>query len=422
MLARSLLRCATRRPQCLPLPRRPTAIAVPAVNIAAPRRHLYENVRQAIRDEVPKGRWGKNQTMAVIAFLLASSGIGIALYSYTTYLRFISSTMHNYPAPVAKELRRALYYNLYDQPQPAIKHFRRALEQCTLHELSPLSDEVTGIKLELAGLLEKHGLPDKAATVLEHVLDEVAAGANDLPRGPERTRLLKRGVGVGLKLGELYMGREKSAQAEEALVWAVQTMLRERQRRQQGGAAGGEGEGEGEGGEGGVVVVDEGEWLSDEEAGMALESLAACYLEREQHFLATPLLLQALEMAPRGDCHAVVIMNNLSTSLAQQPLPPHAPITRHQLIADSAVKWAEKALALANTITPPARTDECDTGCVAATYNLGEFAEMLGDKETARRRYAEAASLARGLGMAEGVERAEEALGRLERGGKRGEK
>ncbi|RPB13409.1 hypothetical protein P167DRAFT_573430, partial [Morchella conica CCBAS932] len=129
-----------------------------------------------------------------------------------------------------------------------------------------------------------------------------------------------------------------------------------------------------------------------------------------QHFLATPLLLQALELAPRGDCHAVIIMNNLSLSLAQQPLPPHAPITRHQLIADSATKWAEKALSLSNSIAPPQRTRECDEGCVAATYNLGEFAEMLGDREGARRRYAEAASLARGLDMREGVRRAEGAL------------
>lgn len=106
-------------------------------------------------------------------------------------------------------------------------------------------------------------------------------------------------------------------------------------------------------------------------------------------------------------------MNNLSLSLAQQPLPPHAPITRQQLIADSATKWAEKALALASAIAPPQRTRECDEGCVAATYNLGEFAEMLGDTETARRRYAEAASLARALEMEEGVVMAEGALRRV---------
>ncbi|KAI5853219.1 hypothetical protein DFP73DRAFT_628523 [Morchella snyderi] len=425
MLARSLLRCATRRPQCLPALRCPPALASAANT--PPRRHLYENVRQSIRDEVPKGRWGKNQTMAVIAFLLASSGIGIALYSYTNYLSFVQHTLHNYPAPVANELRRALYYNLYDQPQPAIKHFRRALEQCAAHGLSPLSDEVTGIKLELAALLEKYEQPGKAAAVLEHVLaelrgadadaDAAAAAAEDLPRGAERTRLLRRGVAVALKLGDVQLRRGEGARAEEPLVWAVQTMLRERQhrerRRQEGGGGeggvvgGGEGEGEG--------AVDEGEWLSDEEAGMALESLATYYLGREQHFLATPLLLQALELAPKGDCHAVVIMNNLSLSLAQQPLPPHSPITRHQLIADSATKWAEKALALAASIAPPARTPECDAACVAATYNLGEFAEMLGDRAGAARRYTEAASLARGLGVEEGVARAEEALARVQR-------
>lgn len=106
-------------------------------------------------------------------------------------------------------------------------------------------------------------------------------------------------------------------------------------------------------------------------------------------------------------------MNNLSTSLAQQHIPPGAPITREQLINDSATKWAQKALKVSGNISPPERTEECDIGCVVATYNLAEFAEILNNKQLARKRYEEARSLAKGLGLNEGVQKAEEGLRRL---------
>lgn len=106
-------------------------------------------------------------------------------------------------------------------------------------------------------------------------------------------------------------------------------------------------------------------------------------------------------------------MNNLSVSLAQQYIPPSAPITREQLITDSATKWAEKALKVSNNIKPPYRTEECDTGCAVAMYNLAEFAEILNDKDVARKRYVEARSLAKGLGLKEGIQKADESLRRL---------
>jgi hypothetical protein len=41
---------------------------------------------------------------------------------------------------------------------------------------------------------------------------------------------------------------------------------------------------------------------------------------------------------------------------------------------------------------------------VVATHNLGEIAEMLGNKEAAIERYREAVSLAKGIGYQEGLE------------------
>jgi hypothetical protein len=63
-------------------------------------------------------------------------------------------------------------------------------------------------------------------------------------------------VGVSVKLGELYANEyvaEKEV-AEERLVWAVETVLKELQRREKEG-----------------VKHDEGEWMSPEEIGGSLE-------------------------------------------------------------------------------------------------------------------------------------------------------
>lgn len=46
-------------------------------------------------------------------------------------------------------------------------------------------------------------------------------------------------------------------------------------------------------------------------------------------------------------------------------------------------------------------------------HNLGEFAEMLGDRELAKQRYLEARSLAKAIGIEEGVKKAEEGLKRV---------
>lgn len=109
-------------------------------------------------------------------------------------------------------------------------------------------------------------------------------------------------------------------------------------------------------------------------------------------------------------------MNNLSISIAQQsPLPTQGqpPVSRDVLVGNAKL-WAEKAVALAATIAPPDRNEECDSGCAVATHNLGEFAEMAGNIEEARKRFTEAKSLASAIGFRDGIENAEEALARLQ--------
>jgi hypothetical protein len=135
-------------------------------------------------------------------------------------------------------------------------------------------------------------------------------------------------------------------------------------------------------------------------------------------------------MSPPKGCHTVIlsklkwfmvditlthIVNNLSISLAQQsppPTPGQPPVSRDALVSN-AKAWADKAVAIAANIAPPDRTEECDVGCAVATHNLGEFAEMVGDIEEARKRFGEAKSLAKAIGFQEGVINAEDGLRRI---------
>jgi tetratricopeptide (TPR) repeat protein len=130
-------------------------------------------------------------------------------------------------------------------------------------------------------------------------------------------------------------------------------------------------------------------------------------------------------MKLRADLHIAV--NNISTCLAQQTPPPtsltgassresfpNTPAPSHEQLVEQATQWANKALARAATIAPPDRSEECDVGCAVATHNLGEFLEMEGKLDDARKKYDEAASLAKAVGFEEGQENAKTALKRIE--------
>lgn len=112
-------------------------------------------------------------------------------------------------------------------------------------------------------------------------------------------------------------------------------------------------------------------------------------------------------------------MNNLAISLAQQNPPPGfsqsqpaASVSSH--ISD-ARQWALQSLALAASIKPPERTEECDEGCAVAIISLGDFALMDGDIAEARRRYEEGKGISKGIGFADGVTMANENLKNLGR-------
>lgn len=292
--------------------------------------------------------------------------------------------------------------------------------------MDAFSDEIIGVKIQVASLMERLEQYSKAIQVLEILkkdsLEWIARYGGLEDRKQQRTRVLAKCVGISVKLGELYgtpVIYNRDA-AEERLVWAVETVLKEQQRRQTSGA----------------TDESDGPWMSPSEVGAALEALAHNYEDKNQHYLATPLFLQALSLLPQtgNNCHSVVLMNNLASSLAQQSpraaqaaqtysqsrninTAPAGPSATRETMIDNAKTWAQKALDVAAKIGPPERDEECDVGCAVATHNLGEFAEMLQNFTEARQRYQEAISIARAIGFEEGVENSSARLRKLKGSG-----
>jgi hypothetical protein len=182
-----------------------------------------------------------------------------------------------------------------------VKYYKEALRIADEIGMDPFSDEIIGVKIQLAQLMEKVQQYRKAIDILEIVKRDNLRWMEELGSKPgnegKRTKVLGRTVGISVKLGELYANQyvdEKEA-AEERLVWAVEAVLKEQKRRQEEG-----------------VKPEEGGWMDPEQIGGTLEALGHHYEEKDQHYLAAPLFLQALTLSPPTSCHTAVLSKAIS--------------------------------------------------------------------------------------------------------------
>ncbi|KAF1844990.1 uncharacterized protein K460DRAFT_283710 [Cucurbitaria berberidis CBS 394.84] len=378
-------------------------------------RRYRSTMREQFRDQYYKSPVLFPFAIGVIALV---SGICV-LYIPWYYRNVIIKPYHNFPEPVAKKLRKALFYSRgkWLDIREANKHFRQALALADELGMDPFSDEIMGVKYTIAALFEDAGYYSLAIDVLEIMRNDCQRWADEFSdrhwNNGNRSRVKKNMVQISLKLGLLYDTRyvNEPENAEKRLVEAVESALSEKQRRERDG-----------------VKPGEGPWMTDDEMGGTLEALGTHYEQFDSHYLATPLFVKALELCPPKSCHSVVLMNNISTCLVQQTPPSSSdaitmssapsdfPVTNsapRTLLIEQARQWATKALAQAAAIKSPDRNDECDVGCAVATHNLGEFFEMEGKISEARQKYEEAASLAKKMGFAEGQTNARAGLKRL---------
>ncbi|KAL8848068.1 MAG: hypothetical protein Q9221_006869 [Calogaya cf. arnoldii] len=163
---------------------------------------------------------------------IISAAIGLVYANYL-YQSYIIGEFAAFPEPVARKLRRALYYSNYDiQPENALKYYKQALAVAEEIGMDPFSDEILGVKFQLASFFENRiHRPRMAIEILERVrkscLDFIGDGeiGGEMKDRGKRTRVLGQCVRMSAKLGELYAGPEimEAEQAEESLVWAVTT-------------------------------------------------------------------------------------------------------------------------------------------------------------------------------------------------------
>lgn len=129
--------------------------------------------------------------------------------------------------------------------------------------VDPFSDEILGVKIQIAAMFEKIENYQRAIDVLEIVRRDCLRWMDELGdkhwNDGKRTRVLAKTIAISVKLGDLYAGDQvlNKEAAEERLVWAVETALKEKHRREKEG-----------------VKEGEGDWVTDEELGGALECIS----------------------------------------------------------------------------------------------------------------------------------------------------
>lgn len=231
------------------------------------------------------------------------------MYANYLYQSYIVDSFHNFPEAVAKPLRKALYYtNIELQPKEALKHYKNAIAAVETVNMDPFSDEVLGIYIQLAAMFEKIQQYKKSIEVLERIRGDCLKWLNQLGKEEgnegQRTKVLGKTVQISVKLGDLYSNQYvlETDKAEVHLIYAVETILKEQQRRQRKG-----------------VKPNEGDWMSPDEIGASLEALGHHYEEKNQFHLAGPLFLRALELSPPTSCHTAILSK--SRSITRLTLP-----------------------------------------------------------------------------------------------------
>ncbi|KAL4787710.1 hypothetical protein BJX76DRAFT_318160 [Aspergillus varians] len=396
--------------------------------------------------QASKGIWRKNPVLLPFAVV---SVIGASLFfAYIAYIEVTENApqYHKFPPAVAKELRHAVYYtDVYLDPQKALKYYKSALKAALQVGMHPYSDEVLGIKLQVAKMLEQAELLKPAAELLERTKTEILtwvdngrkqvaqrkeaqeehekrleesakkpqAGTrtDNLPEhklqinnpqvldtyekikeldeyeDKQRNKAIKKAVGISIKLAELYASDhlQEIKKAETAAESAVELSMKELALRQSLGLP--------------LSSSDEDDqntaWLTRADVVVALAELGQVYFATDKAEFAVPLFLRALELlrqdeGPNPTCRQVMLMGDVAAAMgtrAQLPFRVENPEAARKQTVDNARQWATKALEMNDTIPEDEKDENCHLSCVHVKYSLGEFAEQQGKLKEAEKWY-----------------------------------
>jgi len=207
--------------------------------------------------------------MPLLTIVSIAFGLGNMIFFLPWYYKnHIVKPYIKFPEPVAKKLRKAVFYSgkSFRDVREANKWFRLALQEAHELGMDPFSEEILGVKIRVSQLFEEVGQFSVAAEVLEILREDCLRWLEEQGQkhwnDGNRTRILEQVVRYNVKLGELYSSKyvNEPENAEKRLTEAVETILKEKMRREKDG-----------------VKEGEGAWMSDEEIGGALEGMSLLY-------------------------------------------------------------------------------------------------------------------------------------------------
>ncbi|KAL4972743.1 hypothetical protein BDW66DRAFT_143583 [Aspergillus desertorum] len=409
----------------------------------------FQRTRLGLR-QASKGIWRKYPVLLPFAIL---GVVGSTLFF--TYIVYIEVThnapqYHKFPPEVVKPLRQAVYYtDVVLQPQTAMKYYKEALKAAAQVGLHPFSDEVLGIKLQVADMLERSGNVTPAIKVLENtkkeILQYVELGrkkaaeqkkaqdehmkefekeskqrhaqtdikfkidnpdfidtyeqikALDEYDQQQQDKAMKKAVGISLKLGQLYASDhiqdfKKSEAAHES---AIELSMNELKYRQSAGLPLSNPNPD--------IENESTPWLTRRDAAMALTNLAQTYGEMDKHDLALPVFLRALELlredeGPKPTAFQFYLLGIIASTLNVQSLKPlraDDPEAARNHLVGHASEWAMTANKMMDKIPESEKDESYLLGCISLKNTLGQLAERQGKLEEAEKYYREAVDTAK---------------------------
>lgn len=418
-----------------------------------------QRIRFTVR-EASRGIWRKNPIVFPLTVVAVVGSLAFLAYVTYTEVTFVQPKYSKFPPQVADSLRTAIYYTEVSlNPPKALNAYKDALRFAEELKMDPMSNEVLGIRIQVAAMLEKGGLIKPAIEVLERVKLEARVFVDkmaqikpakkvedfelfhgrpdpipvDLPEVTEvrdevysikermfrkRACVLRRLIFVHMRLAELYSVAHlrDDKKIETNMTSAVELCLKEMQHRQKLGFP--------------VASshVEEDEWLSLSEMAVVLKEPADLFWRQHKDELALPLYLRALDLVRAEEvdtptCKQVVLLTCIAatmSSMVMNPRPGIQPIMERDQTMQTAKQWGLRAIELSEKIKAPLRDSDCDDNCATAVYCLGEMAEFMGKVDEARKYFDQSKRLAQPLGFTEIEQGAEAALERLAKPAEKG--
>lgn len=413
-----------------------------------------QRVRRTYRSAA-RDIWRKNPIFfpfALISIIAAGALSTYILGVFYARATQVDEKVNRFPPPVAKELRKALYFTEINlEPQKALEHYKAALQIAMEMDMHPWSDEVLGIKLQMADMLIKAGYHEKAAELLGRIAQQgvewvlktrdrymftfpkgktiVDPNLKEIVQPDEETknyelaladRTLKKIIGTFLLLGELYEDEhiKNPAKAFSTRRAALGMLTEEIENRRGRGLPP-------------LATPEEGDnWMTAEEVGHVMSDVGETWLRAGRPDKALELLMPSIAILRDVEgkdvsCRQVVLLANIAAAMFDhKPTQQEGAATdkkKKQTVVsveqqmESSRAWALKSIEVSKLVQEDLRDESCDMGCAAAADVLSAIAEWQGADEEARKWLREEKRYCESANYAEGVEKAVKLMAQVDR-------